>query len=223
MKALLRRSRSEAGYTILEMSVVMLVMSMVTVIFLTVLASIQGTLGRVTARSDSNDQARLAVEELDREIRSGNVLYDPNLSGSSHPWSDDSTHGIYPGMSLLVYTQTNADTRFPGNQCVQWRIEDEQLQRRSWSVNWRTDGIVSGFRLVAERILNRTPASDQTKWVKAFTLDPAAVFGNRIVNITILANGSTSLGQTVRIQESVTGRNTEYGYPNNICTDIPPY
>ena len=30
-------------------------------------------------------------------------------------------------------------------------------------------------------------------------------------------------GWTVRIQESVTGRNTEYGYPNNICTDIPPY
>ncbi len=221
MNALILRSRSEAGYTILEMSVVMLIMSIVTVIFLTVLVSVQGTLGRVTARSDSNDQARLAVEELDREIRSGNVLYDPNLTGSGHPWSNDSTHGIYPGMALLVYTQTNASTRSPGNQCVQWRIYQEQLQRRSWSAE--TGEITSSWRVVAERILNATPASDQTKWIRAFTLDPSAVFGNRIVNITILANGNTTSGQTVRIQESVTGRNTEYGYPNNICTTIPSY
>jgi hypothetical protein len=110
---------------------------------------------------------------------------------------------------------------------VQWRIFDEQLQRRAWSVNWQTDGIVTEWRIVAERILNRTPASDQTKWVKAFILDPAAVYGNRIVNITILANGSQKSGQTVRIKESITGRNTEYGYPNNICYGtghpIPPY
>jgi prepilin-type N-terminal cleavage/methylation domain-containing protein len=223
MKALCRRGRSEAGYTLLEMMVVMMVMSLVTAIFVTILASVQGSIGRVSARSDSNDQARLAVEELDREIRSGNVLYDPNLTGSAHPWSDDSAHGIYPGMSLLIYTQTNASTRSPGNQCVQWRITNEQLQRRAWSVNWQTDGIVSGWRIVAERILNRSPASDQTKWVRAFTLDPAAIYGNRIVNITILANGSLNAGQTVRIKESITGRNTEYGYPNNICTAIPQY
>src|SRR5207247_4110648 len=137
-----------AGDTILEMAVVMLVISIVTVIFVTILASVQGSIGRVSARSDSNDQARLAVEELDREIRSGNVLYDPNLSGSGHPWSDDSAHGIYPGMALLVYTQTNASTRSPGNQCVQWRIYGEQLQRRSWSAE--TGEVTSGWRVVAE-------------------------------------------------------------------------
>jgi type II secretory pathway component PulJ len=226
MVALLRRrTRSEAGYTIMEMAVVMLVMAIITTIFLAVLVSVQGSIGRVTARSDSNDQARLAVEELDREVRSGNVLYDPNQTGSSHPWSDDPTNGIYPGMALLIYTQTNASTRSPGNQCVQWRVTNEQLQRRAWSVNWQTDNIVSGWRMVAERILNRSPASDPSRWVKAFTLDPAAAFGSRIVNITILANGSQKSGTTVRIKESITGRNTQYGYPSNICTEhgIPDY
>jgi type II secretory pathway component PulJ len=223
MNAILRRVRSESGYTVMEMAVVMLISSIVAVIFLSILTSVQGTLGRVTSRSDSNDQARLAVEELDREIRSGNVLYDPNQSGSGHPWSDDAAHGIYPGLALLVYTQTNASTRSPGNQCVQWRIHNEQLQRRAWSVNWKTDGIVSGWRIVAERILNGSPASDSSKWVRAFALDPSLVFGNRIVDITILANGSSTKGTTVRIAESVTGRNTEYGYPSNICTDIPAY
>jgi hypothetical protein len=77
--------------------------------------------------------------------------------------------------------------------------------------------------VVAERILNRTPANDQSKWVKAFILDPTANYGSRIVNITILANGSLTAGSTVRIKESITGRNTEYGYPNNICNTIPSY
>jgi type II secretory pathway component PulJ len=216
IRFLRRRFCSESGVTIMELIVAMLMFSIVTVIFLTVLASVQGTVNTLSGRSASNDQARLAVEELDREIRSGNVLYDPSLE-------NDSAHGVFPGMSLRVYTQTNASTRSPGNQCVQWRVFDQQLQRRAWSVNWRTDDIVTGWRVVAEKIMNQTPFSNQSQWVRAFTLDPFATYGNRIVNITILAQGRSSSGQTVRIAESVTGRNTEYGYPNNICTDIPPY
>jgi type II secretory pathway component PulJ len=222
---LARRVRSEAGYTILEVAVVMLVMAIITGVFLAVLVSVQGSIGRVTARSDSNDQARLAMEELDREIRSGNVLYDPNVCPPNPAGTPTCipAESIEPGMYLLIYTQTNASTRSPGNQCVQWRIHDEQLQRRSWSAQ---DGqLVSGWRVVAERILNGSPASDPSKWVKAFVLDPAAVYGGRIVNITILANGSQRSGTTVRIKESITGRNTEYGYPSNICTEhgIPDY
>jgi type II secretory pathway component PulJ len=205
-----RCARDESGWTILEIVVTMLMFSIVTVIFMSVLASVQGTVNRLSGRSASNDQARLAVEELDREIRSGNVLYDPALE-------NDAGHGVYAGYSLRIYTQTNAESRSPGNQCVQWRVIDQQLQRRAWSVNWRTDGIVTDWRLVAEKIMN------QSQGVAAFTLDSFASYGNRIVNITILAQGASSSGQTVRISEAVTGRNTEYGYPNNICTDIPPY
>ena len=57
----------------------------------------------------------------------------------------------------------------------------------------------------------------------AFQLDPDPNKGGRTIVVTILVNQNAKSGQTVRIQESVSGRNTEYGYPSNICATIPPY
>src|SRR5205807_1768052 len=127
--AVSRRMREERGFTLVEMTIALMLMLVVTVIFITVMVSVQGAVAKDQGRSVSNDQARLAVEELDREIRSGNVLYDPSLE-------NDPGNGIYPNMSLRIYTQSNADTRNPGNQCVQWRILNDELQRRSWGVDW---------------------------------------------------------------------------------------
>jgi len=190
----------------------------VMVVFLSVMASVQRAVARDTGRSLSNDQARLAVEELDREIRSGNVLYDPTLE-------NDPANQVYPNMSLRIYTQTNAETRNPGNQCVQWRIlpagsplGSDELQRRDWSVNWQTDGIVSTWRNVADNIVNNDAPT-----TPAFVQDLSPGFGGRIINITIVANANAASGRNVVIRDSITGRNTEYGYPNNICSVIPPY
>ena len=128
------------------------------------------------------------MQELDREIRSGNVLYDPAncppppVDPSGGPTCDPA-EGITANMTLLIYTQTNANSRNPGNQCVQWRISP------------------------------------------AFTLDPTSAFGSWVVGVTILTNGDPANGEspTVTNTTELTGRNTEYGYPSNICTTIPPY
>jgi Tfp pilus assembly protein PilW len=206
-----RRLRSEEGFTLAEMTVTVMLLLVVMTIFLTITTSVQRAVARDTGRSSSNDQARLAVEELDREIRSGNVLYDPALE-------NDPANGIYPNMSLRIYTQTNADSRNPGNQCVQWRILNDQLQRRAWGVDWQNDGSVTDWRVVADNILNNDAPTRL-----AFVQDNALAFGGRIINITIVANADPASGRNVVISDSVTGRNTEYGYPNNICSDIPPY
>src|SRR5438094_5740015 len=105
---------SESGMTLLELIIGMMLLSIVVSIFMTVFMSVETSFGRQSDRSQSNDQARLAVEEIDREVRSGNLLYDPSLESNS-------LYGIYPGMSLRVYTQTNAPSRDPSNRCVQWR------------------------------------------------------------------------------------------------------
>src|SRR5204862_813 len=85
-----------------ELMVVVALTGVVLTIFLGTLMSVQTAVGKETDRSDSNDQARLAVEALDREIRSGNLLYAPTAGG----------------MNLVIYTQTNATTRNPGNRLV---------------------------------------------------------------------------------------------------------
>jgi hypothetical protein len=156
-------------------------------------------------RSNNNDQAQLAIEEIDREVRSGNLLYDPALETD-------------PGMMLRVYTQTNAPTRNPSNRCVQWKINGTDLQVRSWSVNWDTDGIVTSWRTVAEDVVNKT----DNPQVRAFSLDPESTKGGRTLNVTIVVNTNHLSGSDVYVQTSVTGRNTEYGYPQDICNSIPP-
>jgi len=198
--------------TLAELLVSLMLLGIVMTIFITTLSSVQESVARESDRSQSNDQARLAVEEMDREIRSGNLLYDPSLES-------DATHFIYPGISVRIYTQTNANIRNPGNRCVQWRIYNGQLQRRDWTTTWRADGIVDPFRIVADHIVNQTVSPQIT----AFALDPDPNKGGRTLVITIADNQNSAHGRYVQIQLSVTGRNTEYGYPNNVCSDIPPY
>jgi prepilin-type N-terminal cleavage/methylation domain-containing protein len=210
----LRLARDERGVTLLELMVAMGIMAVVITALLGVLGQALTSLSTQTIRSNDEDQARLAVEELDREIRSGNLLYDPALE--TGPVGSD----VVGGMSMRVYTQTNADTRDPGNRCVQWRINSTgQLQRRDWSINWATDGQVSGWRIVAENVVNRSLSPQVT----AFSLDPDPTKGGRTMIITLSVQTDADKGRAVQIRQSVTGRNTEYGYPNNICDDIPPY
>ena len=83
----------------------------------------------------------------DRQIRSGNVLYDPGTE-------NDAANGITPGQSVRIYTQANVAAR--GQRCVQYRIYGGSLQQRSWSTIWRTDASVSPWRIVADNVVNAT-------------------------------------------------------------------
>jgi len=201
--------------TLVELMVTIAILSVVMAIFIPTMISVQTAFGRQEDRSQSNDQARLAIEELDREIRSGNVLYDPASE-------NDAADGIYPGMSLRIYTQTNATTRTPGNRCVQWRVYLGELQSRYWSSTWETDGIVSDWRLIADHIVNQ-PNPPTPPATPAFLKDPDPAKAGRTIIVTLQVQEKASSGRTVQVQASLTGRNTEYGYPNSVCADIPPY
>lgn len=223
-------ARGERGTTLVELLISMSILLLVLGVFLTALVVVQNAVARESDRSNSNDQARLAVEQLDREIRSGNVLYDPCPTTLPTPptFSYDPTNQVYPCQALLIYTQTNATTLNPGNRCVQWLINNqEQLVSRDWSVDWRTDGIVSGWRVVASDIVNRpTPWTGlpTAGWTAAFELaSGSSLYGGRLVIINILTQQSGFQGKPLSIYDSVEGRNTQYGYPANICQDIPPY
>ena len=214
LRAARRRGGEEAGMTLVELSISILIMSLTLGALFMVLPVVQQAFNRETERSQSNDQARLAVEEMDKEIRSGNLLYDPKNE-------NDPTHFIYPYMSVRVYTQTNADTRIPGTRCVQWRIYKNNLERRAWASDWQNGGVVEGWRTIATGIVNNSVSPT----VRAFQLDTDPAKGSRTLIITILSRSSTEAGAKtpVQITQSVTGRDTEYGYPSAVCAAIPPY
>ena len=201
--------------TLIELTISMALLSIAAIVFLSTLVFVQRAVSRQGARSVTNDQARLALEEMDHEIRSGNLLYNPALE-------NDPANGIYAGMSLRIYTQTNANIRTPGNQCVQWRILNKTLWKRNWATNWRDDPatLVTDWTIVAEGIQNQSV----TPQVSAFALDADPTKGGRVIVVSLLVNASTGTGSSnVLLQQSVTGRNTEYGYPSQVCADIPPY
>ena len=209
------RLRSDDGMTLLELLISMTVLTVVLTIVTVVLVGFQKVYVKENDRTQTNDQARLAVEELDREVRSGNVLYDPALE-------NDPGHDIYPGMSLRIYTQSNANSR-PGFRCVQWRIDGAgELENRNWWTNWRDDPthLVSGWRTVADHVVNRSDSPQ----VPAFALDTSdPSYGSRLVNVTIVVNQNAKSGQDLTVKSAVEGRDTTFGYPSSACADIPPY
>ena len=199
------RRRTEAGTTLVEMVVVMALLSVILGIVFSVLVSMQNAENRVNGRSQTNDQVRLAVEQIDRQVRSGNVLYPPDQEGTY------AGAGIPAGFSMRIYTQAN-----DVEKCVQWRVANGAMQTRSWAPlsTWRLHNDVTGWRTVADHIVNGTGNPP-------FLLDPGAAFNGRLINIDVIANVNSHAGSNVEGKASIAGRNQQYAFDQSICADIP--
>jgi prepilin-type N-terminal cleavage/methylation domain-containing protein len=200
--------RDQRGMTLTELMVSVAMMAIVATIFMTVLLSIQQAVIRQQARSEINDEARLAVEQMDREIRSGSVLYNP----ATEPAASCGGKDCQPAYSLRVFTQANAPTRIPPEQCVQWVIDGNKLFRRAWESG--ASASLSGWRMVAEGVVNREPSVS----VPAFALPSA---DSKVLDITLVLNsrfGAQGAPPNVRMNTSVAIRNTGTGDP---CSPIP--
>lgn len=199
-----RLRRDERGMTITEVTVVVAMLLIVLASFLTVLESVNEGVIIQQDRSAMNDEARLAIEQIDREVRSGNVLYDPAAE-------------VPANFSMRIYTQANATTRTPSFTCVQWRIEEQQLNRRWWPPDHPEE--VSDWRTVASDVVNR----DLSPTVPAFALDTDPARNGRTVDITLMVDSdiSDAVSTPVRLQTSLTGRNTSAGYASDACNPAP--
>ncbi|MHB8511321.1 MAG: PilW family protein [Actinomycetota bacterium] len=204
----------ESGFSLLETIIGMAILSISIVVTMQLLISTQSGMERTDARGQMTDQARLAVENLARQIRSGNVLYDPMTEGTNAGTNPDGS-AIPAGFSLRIYTQANGVER-----CVQWRVLNTgSLQSRSWSQSWQTDNNVSSWREVANSVVN--PSSQPP-----FSLDPSAGFGgsgnSRLVDVDLVVKAADTPTNQMEIKDSMSGRNTQYFSINSgLCGVIP--
>src|SRR5207249_11985852 len=76
------RAEDERGLGLVDLIIAMMILSIVVVIFGNALIAVQRGAQGEDYRSQNNDQARLAIEQLDREIRSANYIYDPSTETS---------------------------------------------------------------------------------------------------------------------------------------------
>ena len=193
--------------TLVELMISVALMSVVATIFTTVLWSVQQGVATQQLRSQANDQSRAAIQQLDREIRSGNMLYDPAFEAAGAC----AGYNCAPGYSLRVYTQANATTRIPPNQCVHYVLDEGKLLRRAWAPGSGTT--IDGWRVIAEDIVNRDLS------VPAFAMDPTP--GGKVVGITLMVNpalGQADAPTTTRVETSIAIRNSATGNP---CSPMP--
>jgi hypothetical protein len=202
---MLKLLQRDEGTSLIELSMVVGILGVVVAFLLAILNTSQTQLERNISRSSSNDEVRLAMYSIDREVRSGNVLYDP--AQEAYAAGD-----VVSGMSLRIYTQSNATFK-----CVQWRVtSDEELQRRSWSTNWQSDpaNLVNGWNTVATGIRNRADANGP-----AFSLP-----STNLLAVDFWSNNDPDAkkGKAVNVKASVSGRNTIIYSNNQQCGPAVP-
>lgn len=146
-----------------------------------VMRAVAGEEQRVLA----NDEAHVAMAQIERDVRSGNVIGAPGAFAGLE------------GMEFRVYTQTNGAPF----SCVHYRVNGDRLERRvrpagtgnveSWPTAWQT---------VAGGILNTTEAPT----VPAF----ARSADKQTLTVSLVLR--TSDTSKMRIATAITGRNTKY-------------
>jgi hypothetical protein len=110
-----------------------------------------------------------------------------------------------------VYTQTKFQAS-DDPRCALWVVDDQQrLLYRYWPV--LDPDAATDWRVVAEHIVNRETGAP------AFSLDATG----RTLTASIQANADIEAdpNATQTFAASLTGRNTSFGYPSNVCEDLP--
>jgi type II secretory pathway pseudopilin PulG len=215
-------SHREDGMTIAELAVAMMLLMIAATIFLGTMTSVYTGVNRQQRRSEINDEARAAIEQIDREVRSGSYIENPSTQASDYLYDPTSEsfaaptcggHACEAGFSVRVYTQANATTRTPPVQCVQYLVTGQKLLRRAWAPG--ASSSLEGWRTIATDIVNRNVAPS----VPVFAMDGSS--GTRVLAIRLLVNnrfGQADAPRTVRIESSIAMRNFSAGDP---CTPIP--
>jgi prepilin-type N-terminal cleavage/methylation domain-containing protein len=200
-----RRLRDERGMTLVELVVAMAILSIVMLVMTTTLSSIQRAVVEEDVRMRLNDQARLAVQSIDRLVRSGNILYDPVDESGNDPY------GAATGYMFRIYTQAEQSAG-QSARCAIWLLNDEQqLLYRTWPILEPENA--SSWQVVADSVVNRDLSNP------AFTLDAA---GRTIaVNFYINPDLAHRPQATQIVSASLTGRNTSFGYPVQLCATLP--
>lgn len=201
----IRSLRSETGLSLIELLVTMVMAGVIGTTAVLGITTLMRYQTAVEVREQAQQQAQLAVDQIASQVRSGNVLYQPDDEGDS--WS------------LLLYTQANGDQK-----CVEWDLvkSTQMLRSRSWVPTWNENGFVdpgevTEWRTIATGLINGTLSPQ----IDPFTVPEAAPFGERLLTVDLRLGVDASLPGGLPVSMSVTGRNTQYNYGTDLCGAKP--
>ena len=182
----------ERGITLVELIVAMGILSIVLLVFTSTLAAMQRAVVEEDVRSRLSDEARLALQALDRQVRSGNLLYDPGDEvGSVDPFGVEADWEPF-----RVYTQVQFGDE-ESARCALWLVDDQRrLLYRYWAP--LDEENATDWQVVASGVVNRYEGTD------TFSLDPSG----RTLTAVMLVNPDLDRHPeaTQRFEIALTGR-----------------
>ncbi|PKQ17833.1 MAG: hypothetical protein CVT68_06465, partial [Actinobacteria bacterium HGW-Actinobacteria-8] len=204
-RRLQRARREEGGFTLVELLISMTIFSVLMAIILSLMITMMYQAKDNLGRQRAVEQGRLGLSQIDRQIRSGNLILDPINDGVTES-------GVPANYSLRIYTQEGGD-----DKCVQWRVmfygsgEFGQLEYREWDPVDTTT--VTPWSRVASNLVAPTAtfaATDSQSW-PPFWVDTTLPTGTDAQNIRItlrLSDPDAKDGSKPQVLTSViTGRN----------------
>lgn len=213
-----RRLRNEgqasAGFTLIELLITMIVFGLAMTLITSAVIKVQRFAGDAQGSADANSELRMALADIDKQVRSGNVLYSP--ANETTP-STCTASGTDAGTCMRVYTQANGLER-----CVQWQVVADPanpsrnlLRSRSWSTSWQSDGNYTAWVVKARNLVAAPSAAP-------FSLQGASTSNSsRYLQVRFEAVDPRRPGSAV-LTSALAGRNTNYGYDAGLCSPVPP-
>ncbi|KQS97205.1 PulJ/GspJ family protein [Cellulomonas sp. Leaf395] len=216
MVELLRRARRsrDSGMTLVEMLVSMIVFGIAMVMITSATILVMNMANDAQQSAQTVTELRQAVAVIDRQVRSGNVLFSP--ANETIP-SSCQAYGTSAGSCMRIFTQSNGSEK-----CVQWQLLDDgsgtstgTLRMRSWALDYLTSGDITPWSVVARDL--RTSST-----TAPFTLLGASTpYKERALQLHIVGIDERN-GKEQAVDTTLTGRNTSYGYDSGQCTPVPP-
>jgi prepilin-type N-terminal cleavage/methylation domain-containing protein len=217
-----RRRTRDDGFSLMEMIVTMALFSMLLAMVFTILITLTYQARDDLAQARAVEQARLGIAQIDRQVRSGNVILDPALDG-------ELVSGVPPNYSLRIFTQEGGK-----DKCAQWRVyveEDEEfgdLQYRTWDSDFPTSTVTDWYVVAQNTVMlpeGSTIDPDNPETYPPFWLDTSLPQGTAAQNVRItlrmLDPQSRVNARPTVITTVITGRNTVFGYSESECSPVP--
>lgn len=225
IRRLVRRGENaDGGWTLVELMVAMTIFLALIAIVTTVMVEVSYQTKDNLSRTRAVDNAELGLRQIDRQVRSGNVISDPASETVA-------SSGVAPYYSLRVYTQTDGVY-----QCVQWRVTYAagssygDLEYRSWEPAWQSTGNVEDWRIVSRDIIKPSGstviANDPSTWPPFYVdaTSPAEASSTaQTIRVTLRVKDpeQRASSKPATVSSVLTGRNTIYGYPADVCGSVP--
>jgi len=196
----------------------MTIFSLLTAIIVSLMITMMGQASDNLGRQRAVEQARIGLSQIDRQMRSGNLILNPSLDGVEQS-------GVPQYYSVRIFTQEGGI-----DKCVQWRViyydtsGFGQLEFRQWDP--ASTASATNWSRVASNVTKPVGAfstADPETWPPFWVDASGAASDAQSIRITLRMGdpGAESNAKPQVLTTTVTGRNTVFGYSPLTCSTVP--